>query len=198
MFRQAGSFDAYREAVRGESRGQLADAERLYQLLDGRPPVRRVVDLSRVGNFEGARLLTALRRAGADRARLGVGAAEGRRAPPRERRPAPARLARAPSRAVLPLAALALVAGLAQRAPAPPPAGLAADPLAAARARRRRPAPAQRRRGVTASRTAAGRATSRSWPPTAGRADPAMAGDAASPYSLEGRGAAVAVLAPEY
>ena len=195
VFRQAGSFDAYREAVRGESRGQLADAERLYQLLDGRTPARRAVDRSRVGSFEGARLLTALRRVGAVEP---VSASELPKPPRAHAGAAPARAGwRSAVAAVLSLAALALVAGLAQRAPAPASIGLAADPLAAARAA----GAAQRMRNAAeAFRFAHGRwprdlaeLTADGWTP-----DPAMAGDLASPYSLEGRDAGSGVLAPEY
>ena len=195
VFRQAGGFDAYREAVRGESRGQLADAERLYQLLDGRLPVRRVVDLCRVGSFEGARLLTALRRAGCIEP---VSPSELPKAPRAAAGAAPSASGwRKVVAAVLPLAALALVAALAQRAPAPAEGGLAADPLAAARAA----GAAQRMRNAAeAFRFAHGR-----WPRDLAElaaegwtADSAMAGGAASPYSLEGRGDGLAVLAPEH
>jgi hypothetical protein len=195
VFRRAGSFDAYREAVRGESRSQLADAERLYQLLDGRLPVRRAVDQIRVGSFEGARILTALRRAGCIEP---VSPSELPRVPHVRAgaEPAPAGWRRAVA-ALLPLAALALVAGLAQRTPAPEAAGLGADPLAAARAA----GAAQRMRNAAeAFRFAHGR-----WPRDLAElaaegwtGDPAMAGDLPSPYSVEGRGAGLAVLAPEH
>ena len=132
VFRQAGSFDAYREAVRGESRGQLADAERLYQLLDGRTPARRAVDRSRVGSFEGARLLTALRRVGASspsRRR----SCRSRRAPTRER-PRRAPVGGAPSPPCCPSRRSRSWPGSRSALPAPASIGLAADPLAAARA----------------------------------------------------------------
>jgi hypothetical protein len=59
-----GSFEEFRRAQRGESPDRLAVAERLFLLIDGRQPVRRVVDLSRLGSFEGARWLTRFLRAG--------------------------------------------------------------------------------------------------------------------------------------
>ena len=64
VFAPAGSFDEFRRNERGESPDRLAVAERLFLLVDGREPVRRVVDLSRLGSFEGARWLTRFRRAG--------------------------------------------------------------------------------------------------------------------------------------
>ncbi|HEX2484177.1 MAG TPA: DUF4388 domain-containing protein [Myxococcota bacterium] len=136
VFRRGAPFEAYRDSVRGESGDQLAAAARLHELADGQRPVRRLFDLARVTSFDGARLLTGMRRAGAlelaapGRAVAAVPAAAS----------VPLAVARAPARAVralgaaLPFAALALVAVLAQRAPAPEPAGLELDLLAAARA----------------------------------------------------------------
>jgi hypothetical protein len=64
VFAQSGRFEDFRRDHRGESPERLAVAERLFLLLDGREPVRRVVDLSRLGSFEGASWLTRFRRAG--------------------------------------------------------------------------------------------------------------------------------------
>jgi Domain of unknown function (DUF4388) len=64
VFRPAGRFEEFRRTEPGESPDRLAVAERLFLLIDGRQPVRRVVDLSRLGTFEGARWLTRFRRAG--------------------------------------------------------------------------------------------------------------------------------------
>jgi hypothetical protein len=64
VFAPAGSFDEFRRSAPGESPDRLAVAERLFLLIDGRQPVRRVVDLSRLGSFEGALWLTRFRRAG--------------------------------------------------------------------------------------------------------------------------------------
>lgn len=65
VFRRIDRFEKYREANLHESPERLAVAERLFLLIDGRLPVRRVIDLSRLGTFEGARALTQLRQAGA-------------------------------------------------------------------------------------------------------------------------------------
>jgi hypothetical protein len=64
VFLPTGSFEAFRRAHPGEAPERLAVAERLFLLIDGRMPVRRVVDLSRLGSFEGARWLSLFRRAG--------------------------------------------------------------------------------------------------------------------------------------
>jgi hypothetical protein len=195
VFRRAGPFDGYRDGVRGESPRQLADAQRLYDLVDGQAPVRRAIDQSRLGSFEGARLLTALRRAGVIEP---VAAAELPKTPRSAAGPGPAARSwlRAPL-AALPFAALALVAFLAQRPPPSPAAGLQPDPLAAARARS---TALRLRNAVEAFRFAEGRwpgqleeLGARGWTPS-----PAMAGDPASPYPLEVSGAGLGVLAPEY
>ena len=64
VFEAASRFEDFRRAQPGEGPDKLAVAERLFLLIDGREPVRRVVDLSRLGSFEGARWLTRFRRAG--------------------------------------------------------------------------------------------------------------------------------------
>jgi hypothetical protein len=189
VFRRAAPFETYREAVRGESPRQLAEAQRLYELLDGRTSVRRVVDRSRLGSFEGARILSALRRVGAVEP---VAAAELPRAVRAEAgaRAAP-RAGLRSVRAVLPFAALALVAWLAQRAPAAAAPGLAADPLAAASAAQ---TALRARNAIEAFRFAEGR-----WPRTLEELrGAAMAGAGDSPYPLDPGGAGLVVLAPEH
>ena len=64
VFAPSGPFEEFRRSEPGESRDKLAVAERLFLLIDGRQPVRRIVDLSRIGSFEGARWITRFRRAG--------------------------------------------------------------------------------------------------------------------------------------
>jgi hypothetical protein len=64
VFGAVGRFEDFRRLQPGESPDKLAVAERLFLLIDGREPVRRVVDLSRLGSFEGARWLTRFHRAG--------------------------------------------------------------------------------------------------------------------------------------
>lgn len=195
VFRCAAPFDAYRASVRGESAEQLAAAERLYQLVDGQRPVRRLFDLAGLATFEGARLLSALRRAGAVEPTAARPAAPA--APPRAaavRRPA--RLAGSLA-AALPFAALALAAWLAQRAPAPTGAELAPDPLAAARAAF---AAARLRGAAEAWHFVHGR-----WPRDLGELEAAgwpvaepMAAAGGDPYVMRSAaGDALVVLAPE-
>jgi hypothetical protein len=64
IFLPRGRFEEFRSKHPGEAPEKLAVAERLFLLIDGRMPVQRVVDLSRLGSFEGARWLTLFRRAG--------------------------------------------------------------------------------------------------------------------------------------
>jgi hypothetical protein len=195
VFRQSAPFETYRNAVRGESPRQLADAQRLYDLIDGQRPVRRVVDLSRLGTFEGARMLSALRRAG-------VLEAVAREQLPRAAR-ADASAATAPPAArrlvlaALPFLLLLAAAGLAQRGPAPAPAALRPDALAAARASF---SALRAQNGAEAFRFERGR-----WPEglaeltAAGWNEaPRMAAPGATPYPLSVRGGGLALLAPEY
>jgi hypothetical protein len=63
VFLPKGRFEEFRRGHPGEAPEKLAVAERLFLLIDGRMPVRRVVDLSRLGAFEGARWITLFRRA---------------------------------------------------------------------------------------------------------------------------------------
>ena len=65
VYRRTGSFDLYRAAHRDERPERLAVAERLFLLIDGRLPNRRIVDLSRLGAFEAASILSSLLRLGA-------------------------------------------------------------------------------------------------------------------------------------
>ena len=64
VFAPAGRFEEFRRTAGGEGTERLAVAERLFLLIDGRQPVQRVVDLSRLGSFEGVRWLSHFRRAG--------------------------------------------------------------------------------------------------------------------------------------
>lgn len=64
VFERVGSFDLFLEAHPGERPERLAVAERLFLLIDGRLTTRRVIDLSRLGLFEAARLLSRLRSLG--------------------------------------------------------------------------------------------------------------------------------------
>ncbi len=84
VFERVRGFASYRQQARGEARNHLAAAERMLQLVDGRLSARRVIDLSRLGVFDGTRTLAELRQAGAitlvEGARVGAHVAAGRAA----------------------------------------------------------------------------------------------------------------------
>lgn len=64
VWRRSEGFDVFRERASGESGARLAHAERAFGLIDGRVAARRVIDLARLGEFEGVYWLSRLRRAG--------------------------------------------------------------------------------------------------------------------------------------
>jgi hypothetical protein len=119
VFQRTGRFEDF-AAARDEDGGgarRVADARRVFLLVDGRLPARRVIDLSRLGTFECTRILAELRRAGL----IEPVAAEQLE----KRRPQRIELSSPPSRPLLsgalPLVALAALAFAAPRA-GPPPA----------------------------------------------------------------------------
>ncbi|MEE3330356.1 MAG: DUF4388 domain-containing protein [Myxococcota bacterium] len=63
VLRRAGSFADYSRRA-GNSPETLLRAERLVELVDGRLSVRRIIDLSRLGTFDGTRILAGLKEAG--------------------------------------------------------------------------------------------------------------------------------------
>jgi hypothetical protein len=62
VFRRVGRLDVYRQQ-RGEGRHNSEQVDRIYQLVDGRLTIRRVIDLSRLGTFEATRILAELHQA---------------------------------------------------------------------------------------------------------------------------------------
>jgi hypothetical protein len=64
VWRRSEAFDLFRERAQGDSPTRLSRAERVFSHVDGRAPARRVIDLARLGEFEGAYWLSRLRRAG--------------------------------------------------------------------------------------------------------------------------------------
>ncbi len=194
VFRRAGSFDVYRDAHAAESPERLAAAERLFLLIDGRLSVRRAIDLSRLGDFEGARQLSRLRRLGAIEPLSEEEMARAReRSQPRPGRRAP-RLDAGRFLAVLPFAALALVVWLVAR-PGPP---TAAPPGGDALARADEAYEALRLRQMAlAYRFARGR-----WPASVAELRElgdatALAGAEADSYYFRRRDDGVVVLPPE-
>jgi hypothetical protein len=113
IFHRVGRFDAYRQRARGEQVHRLDAAERVFNLIDGRLAVRRIVDLSLLGSFDATRILAELRRAGL------IEPLDPERARSVRQRPAPLTPGRSPVwgwiRALAPLALLLLLAVLANR-----------------------------------------------------------------------------------
>jgi len=62
VFRRLLSFEQYGERCSSETPGQLANAERVFELVDGRLSVRRIIDLSMRGSFDSVRSLAQLHR----------------------------------------------------------------------------------------------------------------------------------------
>jgi len=122
VFQRVARLEDAARAREGEGGKRPEDTRRVFQLIDGRLPVRRVIDLSRLGTFEATRILAELRRAGLIEPLAPEQLAR--------RRPRPSfELRRPPSRPLLagalPLALLAALAVVTRRAPDPPlPEGL--------------------------------------------------------------------------
>jgi hypothetical protein len=120
VFQRTGRFEAFRDAHAGESPESLAVAEKIFYLVDGRLTARRVIDLSRLGDFEGARMLSRLHRAGVIEQVGDEALARSRR----RRRVVEldgGRSLLGPALAVLPFLLLAGVVWTLLRAPVPPP-----------------------------------------------------------------------------
>jgi hypothetical protein len=62
VFRRLLGFEQFGERCSGETPGQIANAERVFELIDGRLPVRRIIDLSMLGTFDAVRALAQLHR----------------------------------------------------------------------------------------------------------------------------------------
>ena len=60
IFAHKNSFELFRQKATGDLKGRLPQLERVYNLVDGRASARRVIDLSRMGTFEGTRNLATL------------------------------------------------------------------------------------------------------------------------------------------
>ncbi len=65
VFERVQSFDSFRDRPDAPMDRRLEYAKRVYGLVDGRLKVRRVIDLSRLGNFDATRALAVLCEAGA-------------------------------------------------------------------------------------------------------------------------------------
>jgi len=122
VFQRVGQFESVRDQLGARGARQLSDAERVFELIDGRLKVRRVIDLSLLGSFDATRALATLYDAGVI-APLDAGSLQ------KPRRARPKVLPRADARGwvatLVPLALLALVAFATYwRNAAPPQAGV--------------------------------------------------------------------------
>ena len=64
VFQRVGRIESYRKEAQDVPPAQMEHAERIFELIDGRLSIQRVIDLSLLGKFEGARAVADLRRAG--------------------------------------------------------------------------------------------------------------------------------------
>ena len=64
IFRRVGNLTSARAITTVGADARLGHVERVFQLVDGRLSVRRIIDLSRIGTFEATRALAQLRQAG--------------------------------------------------------------------------------------------------------------------------------------
>jgi hypothetical protein len=112
VFERVDRFEIFREMSAESSPEELVLAEKLFLLIDGRLTVRRIIDLSRIGTFEGSRILSRLRETGViEPIDAEVLATTHQRRRPRES--APTRVGLRLAATVLPFAFLLLMAWLA-------------------------------------------------------------------------------------
>ena len=62
VFGRSGSLDLQQKSLGGQGRQRLSFVERVYNLVDGRRPAQRIIDLSRLGLFDATRALAELHR----------------------------------------------------------------------------------------------------------------------------------------
>ena len=62
VFGRQQSFDVYQQKAVGRDQAAVEAAKRVFHLVDGRLPVQRIIDLSRLGTFDATRILAELRR----------------------------------------------------------------------------------------------------------------------------------------
>jgi hypothetical protein len=106
VYTRLGSFETFLESQPRIGSDERERAERVYALVDGRLSARRIIDLARLGTFDGIRCLAELHQGGAICA-ASIGDAGVARPPVRERTGGSGVLARRAAAAVVPLLALA-------------------------------------------------------------------------------------------
>jgi len=197
VFEATGSLEDYRRRVQGDSRQRLPSIERVFQLVDGRLPVSRIIDLSRVGTFEATRALAELRRNALIAIREGVRGSDVADLD----RESSVWGARAWTAAAAVLPFLLLLGGawfaLQKEATAPRGVALHRSPIEEARQ-------VYRKRGLAHALDAHRHATAR-WPetleerdPTGLLAGPVVADDSAAAYYYERRDGGYVLLSPRH
>lgn len=200
VFHRIGRLDVYRQQVQVQAGGRAHSeaTDRVFQLVDGRLPVRRIIDLSRLGTFEATRILAELRQAGL------IAPVEGRRARairPKARVALPVGAAlRGIAASVVPMALLAGVTWLAMQG-RPVAGALSGDPIlqrpleaAVAQFERRRIENALEASRYLTGRWPEGPADARAW---AAVETMALAPESADAYYFARREGAIVLLAPE-
>lgn len=195
VFQRTGRFEAFREAHAGASPEALAVAERVFYLVDGRLTARRVIDLSRLGDFEGARTLSRLHRAGVIEPVGEEALARSRR----RRRSVDLETGRSlvgPALALLPFLLLLGVAATILRSPGMPPPVLGALQVEPARRAALAFERIRLRHAVEAHRLTHGE-----WPRDLAQLEHPpdfrpMAGDRVAPYYYAQRGSSFVMLGP--
>jgi hypothetical protein len=198
VFRRIGRLDVYRQQVQAGGRAHSPSTERIFQLVDGRLPVRRIIDLSRIGTFEATRILAELRQA-----RLIEPSETQSSSAPRSRIRASVPITERLKVAVAAIVPLILLAGVAWFAATRNPIGgslrgepIVHRPLAAASShfeRRRIESALEAARYLT-GRAPEGPADGAAWSSIASLA---MAPDSAHTYYFARRDGAIVLLAPE-
>jgi len=110
VFVRVAGFERFAESHARGGEAELAHAARVFALIDGRLSARRVIDLSRLGTFDGMRFLSELRQAGAIRPMTPEGVRHVRRHAARLSAGRGALALRRSVAALVPLVALAAVA----------------------------------------------------------------------------------------
>lgn len=193
VFRRRGSLEEYRLSAAGRAAPSTADAERVFMLVDGRSPVRRVIDLSRLGTFAAMRTLVHLARSGWIEPVRGMRDRTGRVASAAQASETRRRIAVAAPFALL--AVLAILAWM-RSAPEPAPFAIRASVLEQARTQM---ATAQWRSLLLAHRLATGHwaADLEEVAKWAGSAAGALTRSERDAYHVQGRAEGPIVLAPD-
>ena len=199
VYQRVGRFETYAEQLPDATPEKLERAQRMFSMIDGRLSARRIIDLSRLGNFDGTRILADFREAGLIKPMNPEGVRQlQRHSRARRDRGATASRIRTALATALPLVLLATLAALGGGARAPVEPGRiemrSFEQLQEAYATRRV------RKAIDAYRFAEG-----AWPPDLQElairgfvSDGALTPPLSRPYYSARRADGVVVLAPEH